>query len=179
MENITKPQSGRPSEERSETEQNCYDLLDSLGIEYTRVDHDPAMTMEDCFVIGDILGVRICKNLFLTNRQKTAFYLLLMPGDKAFRTKDLSAQIGSARLSFAGEETLQELLGLEPGSVSILGLMNDKEKRVRLLIDRDVLSEEYFGCHPCRNTTSLRLSVKDLKEKLLPALCDGYTEVTL
>lgn len=170
---------GRPSERRSEIEERCYDLLDSLGIDYRRVDHDAAMTMEDCKAAAEPLGTLLCKNLFLTNRQKTKFYLLLMPGDKEFRTKDLSAQIASARLSFADGDTMQELLGVTHGSVSILCLMNDPEGRVRLLIDADVLQEEGFACHPCRNTTSIAFSVKELKEKLLPALGHEYTEVTL
>lgn len=172
-------ETGRPSERRSEIEERCYDLLDSLGIDYRRVDHAAAMTMEDCVTAAEPLGTLLCKNLFLTNRQKTKFYLLLMPWDKEFRTKDLSAQIASARLSFADGDTMQELLGVTHGSVSILCLMNDPEGRVRLLIDADVLQEEGFACHPCRNTTSIAFSVKELKEKLLPALGHEYTEVTL
>ena len=129
--------------------------------------------------INECLGVRICKNLFLCNRQKTAFYLLLMPGDKPFRTKDLSSQIGSARLSFAGADAMQEYLGVTPGSVSVLGLMNDKKGMVRLLIDSDVLSEEYFGCHPCMNTSSLKIKTADMLEKVIPALGHSYTEVEL
>ena len=129
-----------PEDERSEQEKACYDFLGNVGAEYIRLDHEKADTMEACEEINECLGVRICKNLFLCNRQKTAFYLLLMPGDKPFRTKDLSSQIGSARLSFAGADAMQEYLGVTPGSVSVLGLMNDKTGMVRLLIDSDVLS---------------------------------------
>ena len=127
--------------------------------------------------IGAVLNVRICKNLFLCNRQKTCFYLLIMPGDKPFKTKDLSKQMGISRLSFADENYMKELLDLYPGSVSVLGLMNDREHRVQLVIDEDVLKEEYFGCHPCVNTSSIRFLTKDLTEKVIPAL--GANPITV
>jgi len=161
---------GRPNEERTELEENCYRLLDSLGIEYYRVDHEHADTIEVCHQVEKILGCGICKNLLLTNRQMTDIYLLLMPGDKPFKTKMLSKQIGSARLSFATAEQMMEHLKLSPGSVSVLGLMNDKDKKVYLVIDRDLLKDEDFGCHPCLNSSSLRFKTADLTGKLLPAL---------
>lgn len=163
---------GRPvsTEVRLEKEMRVYDLLDSLGVEYMRVDHEAAMTMEICEQIDRTLGATICKNLFLCNRQETDFYLLMIPGDKKFKTKDISAQIGSSRLSFAGEEHMLRYLDITPGSVSILGLMNDKENKVRLLIDEDVLNGEYIGCHPCINTSSLRIKTSDMMDKIIPAL---------
>ena len=172
---------GRPEsrEGRLDKEMRVYDFLDSLGVEYERIDHEPAMTMEICEQIDASLGALICKNLFLCNRQQTDFYLLMMPADKPFKTKDLSAQIGSSRLSFATAEFMEEFLDITPGSVSVMGLMNDKDKRVRLLIDADVLSEEYVGCHPCINTSSLRLRTEDLRDKIIPALAHEPTVVTL
>jgi Ala-tRNA(Pro) deacylase len=172
---------GRPEsrEGRLDKEMRVYDLLDSLGVEYERIDHEPAMTMEICEQIDASLGALICKNLFLCNRQQTDFYLLMMPADKPFKTKDLSAQIGSSRLSFATAEFMEQFLDITPGSVSVMGLMNDKDKRVRLLIDADVLKEEYVGCHPCINTSSLRLRTEDLREKIIPALAHEPTVVTL
>ena len=155
---------GRPSDAdgREEKEMRVYDLLDRLGIEYFRVDHAPAMTMDACEEIDDALGISVCKNLFLCNRQKTLFYLLMLPGDKVFRTKQLSEQIGSARLSFADAEHMEKYLDITPGSVSVMGLMNDKTNAVRLLVDEDLLREEYLGCHPCVNTSSLRLKTEDV-----------------
>ena len=163
---------GRPKsgEGRLDKEIRVYDLLDSLGVEYERIDHAPAMTMEICAEIEASLGALICKNLFLCNRQQTDFYLLMMPADKPFKTKDLSAQIGSSRLSFATPEFMEEFLDITPGSVSVMGLMNDKSFRVRLLVDADVLECEYVGCHPCTNTSSLRLRTADLREKISPAM---------
>ena len=161
---------GHPGEPRGEAEERCYALLDSLGVRYFRADHEHADTIADCEQVEEILGCRICKNLFLTNRQQTDFYLLLMPGEKPFKTKLLSRQIGSARLSFAGPEDMARLLGVTPGSVSVLGLMNDREGRVRLLMDRELLAGESFGCHPCLNTSSLRFSTRELMETVLPAL---------
>lgn len=165
-------QKGRPLDEtgRLEKEIRTYDLLDRLGVAYERVDHEAAMTMEVCQEIDEVLQATICKNLFLCNRQETVFYLLMMPDDKPFRTKDLSAQIGSARLSFAKPEYMEQFLDITPGSVSVMGLMNDKEKRVQLLIDEDVLNSEYVGCHPCINTSSLKFTTKDFTEKIIPAL---------
>lgn len=147
----------------------AFDLLEKLGIDYDRVSHEAAFNMELCASVSDALGVSVCKNLFLCNRQKTSFYLLCMPPDKPFHTKDLSAQIGSSRLSFATEEDLVTLLGCHAGSASILGLMNDTEHRVTLAIDRTVAGDEWFGCHPCKNTSSLRLKTRDVLEKFLPA----------
>lgn len=163
---------GRPQDTagRLDKEMRVYDLLDELGIEYERTDHGPAQTMEDCNEIDAVLGVIICKNLFLCNRQKTKFYLLMMPGDKPFHTKDLSAQIGSARLSFATSDYMEEFLDITPGSVSIMGLMNDGDNRVQLLIDEPVARAELLGCHPCVNTSSLRMRTADVLSKFLPAV---------
>lgn len=190
---------GRPEDTsyREPREVRVYDLLDSLGIEYDRLDHEPAMTMEVCAQIDAAFErttladfkantdqdktqhAIICKNLFLCNRQKTKFYLLMIPGDKKFLTKDLSQQINSARLSFADGEAMQKYLDVMPGSVSVMGLMNDSDNTVQLLIDSDVLQSEYVGCHPCMNTSSLRMKVQDLTEKILPAIHHEPIIVTL
>ena len=172
---------GRPDDikDRLPREIRTYDFLDSLGIEYFRTDHEAANTMEACNRIDAVLGVVICKNLFLCNRQKTAFYLLMMPGDKKFKTKELSAQINSARLSCADPEDMLKYLDIEPGAVSIMGLMNDKDHAVQLLIDEDVLKGSQIGCHPCVNTSSLKMDTKDVIEKFLPATGHDYMTVHL
>ena len=172
---------GRPGDctGRLAKEVRSYDLLDSLEVAYQRIDHEAAMTMEACAEIDRVLDATICKNLLLCNRQSTAFYLLMIPGDKVFRTSDLSKQIGSSRLSFAKPEYMEQYLDITPGSVSVLGLMNDKENHVQLLIDEDVLMGEYVGCHPCINTSSLRLKTKDLMEKVIPAMGHEPRMVTL
>ena len=172
---------GRPAsnEGRLDKEIRCYNLLDSLGVEYTRVDHEAAMTMEACAAIDEALGATICKNLMLCNRQCTVFYLLLTPGEKVFKTSELSRKIGSSRLSFAKGEYMEQFLDITPGSLSILGLMNDKENRVNLLIDEDVLKGEYIGMHPCINTSSLKLKTADLMEKVIPAMGHEPTIVSL
>ncbi len=171
--------SGRPEEARTAREDCCYDLLDRLEVPFRRVDHEHADTIRDCELVEDLLGCRICKNLFLTNRQQTDFYLLIMPGEKPFKTKILSKQIGTARLSFGTPEQMEALLDTAPGSASVLGLMNDRENRVRLLVDRELLDEEYFGCHPCRNTSSLRFRTEALFETVLPAVHHAPTFVDL
>ena len=174
-------ENGRPANcaGRLDKEIRCYDLLDKLGMEYQRIDHEAAMTMEACTAVDEALGAVICKNLLLCNRQCTDFYLLLMPGDKPFKTKELSKQIGSSRLSFASAEYMEQFLDITPGSLSVLGLMNDKDNAVQLLIDEDVLKGEYIGCHPCINTSSLRLKTADVVNVLLPAMDHGYQTVSL
>ena len=165
--------------ERLEKEIACYKLLDKLKIEYIAIDHPAAETIADCADADEALGIKMCKNLFLCNTQKTNFYLLMLPGEKVFRTKDISKQLGVARLSFAPAEYMEKYLNILPGAVSVIGLMNDKEHHVRLLIDRDILTREFVGCHPCVNTSSLKISVKDLTEKFLPAVGHRFTEVTV
>ena len=172
---------GRPEnlDGRLPREVRTYDYLDNLGIVYKRTDHEPANNMEACNEIDAVLGVQICKNLFLCNRQKTSFYLLLMPGDKKFKTKELSAQINSARLSFAEPEDMLKYLDIEPGAVSIMGLINDKDHKVQLLIDEDVLKDEYLGCHPCVSTSSLKMKTEDVIQTFLPSTGHGYRIVHL
>ena len=172
---------GRPTnvEGREDREIRVYDFLDNLGIEYLRTDHEHADTMEACNEIDAVLDVLICKNLFLCNRQKTNFYLLLMPGDKPFKTKELSSQIGSARLSFASAEDMEKYLDIRPGAVSVMGLMNDTEHQVKLLIDKDLLDSEDFGCHPCVNTSSMKLKTEDVFTKYLEAVHHDFVTVKL
>ena len=163
---------GRPTDcsGRLEREVRVYNLLDKLGIEYERTDHEEANTMEKCNEIDKILDTIICKNLFLCNRQQTEFYLLMMPGDKPFKTKYITKQLGCSRLSFAPSEKMLEYLDIKPGAVSIMGLMNDKDNKIQLVIDKPVVESETLGCHPCVCTSSLKFKTKDIIEKFLPAV---------
>lgn len=173
---------GRPEsmEGRQAREVRVYDFLDRLGIEYWQTDHaKAAYTMEDCEDVDAILEATICKNLFLCNRQQTQFYLLMMPDGKRFKTKELSGQLGVARLSFADESRMTEYLDIHPGAVSVMGLMNDHDHHVRLIVDEDVLKGEFLGCHPCVNTSSLKIRTKDIFGKFLPAVQHDYTVVHL
>lgn len=172
---------GRPDncDGRLDREVRVYDFLDSLGIEYFRTDHEEANTMEVCNEIDKVLGTLICKNLFLCNRQKTDFYLLMMPGDKPFKTKDITKQLGCSRLSFADSEAMLEYLDIKPGAVSIMGIMNDKDNKVRLVIDRAVVEEDTIGCHPCVSTSSLKIKTDDILNVYLPAVHHEPTFVEL
>ena len=175
-------ENGRPADMtgRLDKEVRTYDLLDQLGIAYDRVDHEEANTMEACQKIDEVLAPAvICKNLFLCNAGKNKFYLLMIRNDKAFKTKDVSKQIGSSRLSFAPGEFMEQYLDITPGSVSVLGLMNDKENVVKLVVDEDILESEYFGCHPCINTSSLRVKTKDIFGKFLEAVQHDYVTVKI
>ncbi len=172
---------GRPADttNRLPREVHVYDVLDEIGLTYYRTDHAPVDHMEDCYEIDAVLEATICKNLFLCNRQKTQYYLLMMPGDKVFKTKELSNQIHSARLSFASAEDMERLLDIQPGAVSVMGLMNDKENKVQLLVDEDVLKGEYLGCHPCVSTSSLKLKTEDVFGTFLKAVGHDKIVVTL
>lgn len=172
---------GRPADltGRLDKEIRVYDFLDRLGVTYDRVDHEEANTMEACAAIDELLGTAICKNLLLCNRQCTDFYLLMLPGGKPFRTSELSKQIGSSRLSFADGKYMEEFLDITPGSLSVLGLMNDKDMRVQLLIDEELLRADCFGCHPCINTSSLKITIADLMEKIIPAMGHAPRMVSL
>ena len=162
-----------------ENEEKTYNFLDSISLSYRTLKHPKADTMEECLKVRDRINAPVAKNLFLTNKQQTQFYLLLTPGEKVFKTKFLSSQINSARLSFANEEHMQKLLGVKPGSVTVLGLMNDTENKVKLLIDEDLKQEAMFACHPCINTASVVFSFKDLIEKVIPSLSHSIHWVSL
>ena len=170
---------GRPEDVRIPKEEMAYDLLEKCNVEFDRIDHEPANTIEQCLEVDRLFGMEICKNLFLCNASRTNYYLLLMPGAKKFRTAELSKQIGSSRLSFAPYEDLEKMLDLTAGSVTVMGLMNDADKKVRLLIDEDVLKSEFFGCHPMINTSSIRFKTSDLTQKLLPEMEHEFIEVYL
>lgn len=162
-----------------ENETKVYDFLDNIGIEYQTLRHPAAFTIEECQKVRDIVNAPVFKNLFLTNKQQTHFYLLLMPGEKTFKTKYLSAQIGSARLSFAGEEHMKSLLGVTPGSVTPMGLINDKNQIVKVLLDEDLKQSSVFACHPCINTASIVMTLQDLTDKIIPATGHSFQWVSL
>lgn len=163
---------GRPqtNEGREAREIRVYDHLDSLGIEYWRVDHEGVFSNDQCEAVEKVLDHVICKNIFLCNRQRTRFYLLVMPADKRFNTSRVSHLLNSSRLSFGSAEDLLALLDVTPGSVSIMALMNDPDGRVQLVIDDELLAHRDFGCHPCKNTSSLRLNRRDVFEKFLQSV---------
>lgn len=161
---------GRPQDKRIDKEERVYDLLDQLNIDYQRIDHEEANTMEICLEIEKTLKSTICKNLFLVNSNKSQYYLLMLKENKKFKTKMISKQINSSRLSFGSDEKMLEYLDITPGSVSLLGLMNDHDFKVQLLMDKDLLQDEYLGCHPCINTSSLRIKMKDVFEKIILSL---------
>lgn len=173
---------GRPTadnDKRTAAEMAVYDFIDGIGIEYTTLCHPAVFTMEECEEVRKVLGAPVFKNLFLTNKQQTQYYLLMIPADKPFKTKYLSSQLGCARLSFASSEAMMELLHIAPGAVSPMGLIHDKECRVRLIVDRDLLATDRYACHPCVNTASVVLSLTDLLDKIIPATGHTYTWVDL
>lgn len=172
---------GRPVDEiaRTEAETDVYDFLDCVGVDYATLTHPAAFTMEECEAVREAIGAPVFKNLFLTNKQQTLFFLLMIPADKPFKTKYLSSQLGCARLSFASAEAMNDLLHISPGAVSPMGLIHDKEHRVQLIVDKDLESIERYACHPCVNTSSVALSLSDLLDKVIPATGHSFTWVNL
>lgn len=172
---------GRPSQElvSNADEQGVYDLLDRLDVSYTTLVHPAAYTMEECEAVRDTIGAPVFKNLFLTNKQQTQFYLLMMPADKPFKTKYLSSQLGCARLSFATADHMMELLHIHPGAVSPMGLIYDTGRQVRLIIDDELRDTALYACHPCVNSASIALSLDSLLDKILPATGHLHTWVKL
>ncbi len=160
-------------------EMRVYDLFDQLDIPFERLDHEVTPSVESCLEVEELLQIEICKNLFLCNTQKTNFYLLMMPGNKKLKTADLSRQIQTSRLSFAAPEYMEKFLDITPGSVSVLGLMNDDENHIQLLIDSEILTNEFIGCHPCINTSSLKIKTVDLLHKFLPYVKHEPTIINL
>lgn len=168
-----------PEKTETEKEMKSYLLLENNGVPYIRAEHEEAATIELCEEVEKVIDGKICKNLLLCNRQQTDFYMLLVPGDLVFKTKYLSSQINSSRLSFASGEQMESLLNVTPGSLTVLSLLFDPEKKVRLLIEKSLLKEEYIACHPCVNTATVKFKTEDLLNKVLPALNRTYTEVDL
>lgn len=169
---ISRPYRGKPKDldKRQEKERKCYEFLEKIGLDYEVVDHEEASDMDKCLEIETVLGVKICKNIMLCNRQETRFFIFMMPGDKKYVTKDVSKKIGMSRLSFAKEEHLKDYLNVTPGSVSVLGLLNDIDNRVELVIDRDVIGQNHIRCHPCVNTSTLKIKTDDFLTRIIPAL---------
>lgn len=154
--------------------QKVYDFLDTLGIEYKNFDHEPLMSISQADELDKKMGVSIAKNLFLSTKHSTEFYLLLMQGDKKFNTGKVSKQVQVPRMTFGNDEKLLMYLDITPGSVSPLGLINDNDNNVNFLIDGDLLKEEYVAVHPNLNTSTVVLRVTDLLEKILPATNHTY-----
>ena len=168
-----------PVESRSEVEDKTYAFLKEHNISFSRIDHVEANTIAECREIEKVLGAEICKNLFLKNSAKTQYYLLLMDGNTKFDSKVISRQICSTRLSFADTDDMVSMLGINPGSVSVMGLINDTSASVSLLIDSRLLEKEHFCCHPCRNTSTLKFSTNDILNRFIPATNHNYTVVNL
>jgi len=177
MEELRTIYSARPTDKRSDEEEAVYDVLEMLDIPFERMDWLPED--EGSENVYEHLGIMRLKNLLLCNAQKTKFYLLVMPASVPFKSSVLSKQLGTARFSFAPEENLRELLHVKPGSASILGLHNDKNGVVNLCIDERVLENEYYGCHPCVNTTSLKIKTEDILNKFLAHTGHFYSVVRM
>jgi len=143
---ISEIQTTAPAEFKTPLQELVYTTLQDLQVPFERVDTDEAITMEDCILINEKLHVQIVKTLFLCNRQQTNFYLFVTTADKPFVTKDFSSAVGIPRVSFASVELLNNLLGTPVGGATIFGTLLDKENKVQVLIDKDVLNEEWYGC---------------------------------
>ena len=166
-----------PTEFKTELQRLVYGKFAELGIPFTRVDNDPAVTMEACEAIDAALQVKVCKTLFLCNRQQTMFYLYVMPGDKPFVTKEFGAALGISRVSFAPEQFLLPKLGTVIGATTVFSAWQESAKDVRVVIDNEVLKDEWYGGTDGTTTCYLRIAMKDFTEKILPDLGIEFTRI--
>jgi len=157
----------KPKEFENETQRMIYEALEELKIPFDRVENDFMISMEDCEAVNKKMNTRMAKNLFLCNRQKTEFYLFITKDNKHFNTKIFSKAMGISRVSFAPEETLTEYLGTKIGATTIFSLVYDKDCKVHLVIDKDVLEEKFHACNDGTNNAHIKITTKDLMEKYL------------
>lgn len=146
------------------------DFLNENGIEYEKFTHNSVSSIEECKEIESIVGGEICKNLLLRNTPGTAYFLLSMKGNKAFVTKDISKKLGVSRLSFVSPEEMLLLVNTAPGSLGLMSLIFDENKKIRFAVDKDLLENEFFCCHAGINTCTLKIKTQDVFEKLLPLM---------
>lgn len=159
-----------PKKGTNATKDKVFALLDKLHIPYERVENDVVETMEECKEIDQALGTEIRKSIFLCNQKKTSFFLVVMPAEKQLDTGALEKKLGVSHLSFASGELMEKHLGTKPGSASIMGLINDEDEYVQLIMDKEVADEEWFGCNPGINTDHLKIKTQDLLKKFLPRI---------
>lgn len=157
-----------PLEERSSLEMKTYQILDKLNIKYERIDHEAVSSMEECVEVNKKLKVEIRKNIFLCNSKKTTFFLFVLPANKPFDTKKFCQKLGLSHVSFANEEYMEKYLGTKPGSATIMGLLCDEDDYVQVILDKEIIEEEYFGCNPGQNTSHIKIKTEDLLKKFLP-----------
>ncbi|HKJ26010.1 MAG TPA: prolyl-tRNA synthetase associated domain-containing protein [Anaerolineales bacterium] len=143
-----------------------FTILDDLSIQYKRIDHVPVYTSQQARELIPEQQAASVKNLFLKDKKGRQHFLVAIADHKSLDMKKLASQIGSTRLSLASPDRLQTYLGVEPGAVSLLALVNDPENQVQLLIDRDVWDEQFLQCHPLVNTATLILAMDDVKRFL-------------
>jgi Ala-tRNA(Pro) deacylase len=167
---ISEIMTSAPAKGRNDTEDKVYELLKKLNISYERVENDVVETMEECKEIDIALGTEIRKSIFLSNAKKTSFFLVVLPADKQLDTAALAKKIGVGKLTFASEDAMVKHLGTHPGSATIMGLINDVDEYVQLIMDKAVAEAEWFGCNPGINTAHLKVRTTDILKKFLPQI---------
>lgn len=150
--------------------ENVYKKLDELNIKYKKVDHKAVFTMEEMAELNLDNEDELVKNIFIRDDKKINYYLVLIAGNKRVNLKELRNNLGLRPLTFASEEDLEKYLGLHKGSVTVLGVLNDTNHIVKVLIDEDIKKIQEIGVHPNENTASIWLKLEDV-EKIL-----NYTE---
>lgn len=159
-----------PTDERCALETKVYETLSKLSIPFELVDNDSVESMEECIEISEKLGAEIRKTIFLCNRKKTSFYMVILPANKSFNTKEHCKKMDVSRLSFASGDLMMQHLDVAPGTATIMSLINDPDEKVELFIDKEIANSEFFACNPGANTTHLKIKTKDLLNKLLPKI---------
>ena len=157
-----------PEKFKNELQEKVYKTLGKLFIKFERVETDEAITMEDCIEIDKKLNMKMVKTLFVTNRQKTNFYLFITCGNKRFDSKRFSSELNISRVSFADSSLMEEILNTKVGATTIFSVLIDKENKINVIIDKDVLNEEYYGCSDGTTTGYMKVKTEDIINKLLP-----------
>jgi Ala-tRNA(Pro) deacylase len=157
-----------PATYKSDLQKRVFGALNDLHIPFQRVDTDEAITMDDCVMIDQRLQMKMVKTLFLCNRQQTEFYLFITCGDKSFRSKDFSHALGISRVSFAPAEMLLTMLHTHVGAATVLSMLEDDDNRVKVVMDKDVTAEEWYGCSDGTTTGYMKLRTDDVMNVFLP-----------
>lgn len=165
---ISEIQTEAPCLFQTQLQEKIYEALEKLQIPFQRVDTDEAITMEDCVTIDEKLDMNVVKTLFLCNRQQTVFYLFITVGNKPFHSKAFSNTLDVARISFAPAEQMESILGTKIGAATVFSSLLDTENKVRIVFDKEVIAEKWYGCSDGTTTGYMKVRTEDICKKFLP-----------
>lgn len=177
MIHVSEPMTDSPVHYRNELQFLVYKTLNELHIPYQRVETDEVITMEDCAAVNERLQMNMVKTLFLCTRHQQELYLFVTAGNKRFDSKWFSQELNTSRVSFAPEESMHMLLGTNIGAATIFSTLLTSAKDVHLVIDKDVLQEEYYGCSDGTTTGYMKIKTSDITDRFLPATGHSFSVI--